>query len=743
MLDEADASNASPTHAARVPTPEIFEGHVDFFGCHAQARGWFFGGWISHPWPPGHRPQSGCACFANVVIPDFAHSVFYHREDVSGRGIGYVFFFRSDETSPGDFELLQIDAAARTHDVHPTPNALMLDEAALVEHLRPILAGGDEGSQSLAMLELLTGQRPPQTAAGFIDLYGHCLLAGGWMFCGWIGLPWPPGAPPAQAAVTFEDGDMIGEAFATLYPRPDLQGKGEGIVLFVRGNAPPLGRLASVGFAAGQVRACLHAAPATARLRESELVARLRPLLGAAAPVPQRDALLGLLARRPYGGEDTLAALDAPVWLEIDEAILCGGDGLLLMGWRLARPGDIAAMRVRSGPLAVPLDLRQAVRVRRPDVLEQFAGAGFTDPSCGFIAFLPQAVAQGERLYIEVETTRHEVGYRTVPPLKLDGIAAMQRVLGAVDCRFDEVQEAFDRVVGPAVDALNRSRLAHRPAATVTNYGDPPRAPRYSVIVPLHGRLDFVEYQLAMFSAHPASGETEFIYVLDDPPKLREAQFLFASVYERFLTPFRAVLLDRNVGFGPANNIGLAHASGEFVIYLNSDVFPGTADWLERLARRLCADPTLGVVGPVLLFEDGSVQHRGMRFERLPEFGNWFFGMHEGKGLRHPGGPEVQRPLSITGACMMLPRALAERAGGFDERYAVGDFEDSDLCLRLRAMGYACGIVSDVQLFHLERKSQASSAVGWRMNLTVYNAWQHQRRWGDVIAAHQTAEAGA
>jgi GT2 family glycosyltransferase len=284
---------------------------------------------------------------------------------------------------------------------------------------------------------------------------------------------------------------------------------------------------------------------------------------------------------------------------------------------------------------------------------------------------------------------------------------------------------------------LNQSRLSRRPQVDVVEYGKIPTAPRFSIIVPLYGRLDFVEYQVALFSAHPGCSEVEFIYVLDDPPKLRDAQLLFASVYERFLIPFKVLLLDRNLGFAPANNIGLAQARGKFVAFLNSDVFPGTPDWLERLSHHLDADPSIGVIGPALLYEDGSVQHRGMFFSRLAEFGNWFFAMHRDKGMRLVSDGSLEAHLSITGACMLMTRALANEVGGFDETYVVGDFEDSDLCLRLQERGHRCVIDPKIQLFHLERKSQANPGVSWRLNLTVYNAWQHERRWGQIIAARQ------
>jgi GT2 family glycosyltransferase len=83
----------------------------------------------------------------------------------------------------------------------------------------------------------------------------------------------------------------------------------------------------------------------------------------------------------------------------------------------------------------------------------------------------------------------------------------------------------------------------------------------------------------------------------------------------------------------------------------------------------------------------------------------------------------------ITGACMVMRRSLALDLGGFDESFIIGDFEDADLCLKVRARGLSCAIASDVQLYHLERKSQAAPNQNWRMNLTLYNGWVHQRRW--------------
>jgi GT2 family glycosyltransferase len=315
----------------------------------------------------------------------------------------------------------------------------------------------------------------------------------------------------------------------------------------------------------------------------------------------------------------------------------------------------------------------------------------------------------------------------------MTGISAVKRLLGVLDIQYADVDSIYDNILGPAIRALNQRRLAMPPKVQTLQLGKAVVAPRHSVIVPLYGRIDFMEFQLALFAARGIGTAVQIIYVLDDPPKTRETQFLAASLYERFRVPFQLLCLSHNVGFAPANNIGVRAATGKYICFMNSDVFPTTGDWLDRLAAHLEWDPKLGVVGPVLLFEDDSVQHQGISFKDLPQFGNWSFPLHKRKGFRMPQTTGLSREVAITGACMMMRREHVLAYGGFDEAFVIGDFEDTDLCFRLRQIGLGAAVDFSVSMYHLERKSQASSASPWRTNLTVYNAWVHQRRWGEMI----------
>jgi GT2 family glycosyltransferase len=721
---------------AHDPVHAPFEGYVEVYGYHSLAAGWFFAGWMTDLPDIYVHLRTITAEFAGAALSGDIAAFCFPRDDLAGRGIGFLLFLPAKSRTAAAFQRLSLTLDGEALSVVPVVDVRDLPENKLVPQIDFLLDPCEASPERAAIEQLLTGAAD-SAGRGYVEYFGYHAGAGGWFLSGWVSHGWAQELPE-RLSIVFEEGDVRGELVCVLYARAELPAGAQGAVFFVRAPFAPLGPLVSLNMLAGGVRLLLQPLGGLQQLREAELTTRVKTNLAQAHPGLPREQLGNLLARRPFIGENSLDALSPHVFMHIDDAIRCGPDGLVLMGWLLSKPGYIQTIRLHCDAQVLSLRPEDVIKIDRPDVLAGYARYGFDDVACGFVAFLPVSVEPHARLYLEVETPRLEVGYLPVAHPARAGMEAIKHLMGAVDKRFDDMRDAFDHVLGRAMEALNRERLAIPPGVQPVAYGTPPPAPKFSVIVPLYGRLDFVEYQLALFSARPEAAEVEFIYVLDDPPKRREAQRLFTSIYERFLIPFRVILLDRNLGFAPACNIGLAHARGAYVAYLNSDVFPGTQDWLERLAARLEADPAIGVIGPLLLFEDGSVQHRGMYFERLAEFGGWFFCQHRGKGLRYAGSDDLQRFISITGACMVMRRALASQLGGFDESYAIGDFEDSDMCLKLQALGYECVVDPDVRLYHLERKSQLSAALNWRMNLTAFNAWQHDRRWSATIAQLQS-----
>lgn len=611
--------------------------------------------------------------------------------------------------------------------VQPSVVHHMLIDTATERPARPLA--------EVVALDVMQGAAGQDGGVGYIDYFGYLPSCQAWLLVGWSGADRLRRRNAGEAVtIYFEGGRARGRAMCAFFSRPDIAGQGEGVVLLVRSAQRATGRLLSVEIDGGDGPQHFYASETIQHLRDGELTARTRSILQDAWADEGRQGILNALNRGAYAGVDTVDAL-TDVFLALDEVIDCPPDGVVLIGWLLAKPGALEEVRLVCDNLSTPVDFATCIRVERRDVTEAVGAAhGITDAQCGFVAYLPHSVIDGETAYLEVATTGGQVGFLRLPPARLRGTEAMRRVLGCFTLRYEQLAGAYDRVIGPAIQSINAARLAQRPRVRSIGFGADDIVPRASVIVPLYGRIDFMEYQLALLSGTGAPPDVEYIFVLDDPGRTEQTVALAESAAERFGIPFRLLLLEHNVGYAPANNIGLAHARGEFVCFLNSDVFTEDPHWIERLIARLEADSSIGLIGPLLTFEDDTIQHDGMNYEMKRDFANWLFPFHDNKGWR-PSGVGVHRPIAITGACMVLRRSLAEQLGGFDEVYAIGDFEDSDLCLRARALGLDSAVDRDVRMYHLERKSQEGAGHSWRMNLTLYNAWVHQRRWGEALAA--------
>ena len=206
--------------------------------------------------------------------------------------------------------------------------------------------------------------------------------------------------------------------------------------------------------------------------------------------------------------------------------------------------------------------------------------------------------------------------------------------------------------------------------------------------------------------------------------------------------PSGSAKLSRNAGFPVANILGTGLAGGRLLLLLNSDVLPDRPGWLQQMVGFYDAQPDIGALGPKLLFEDDSIQHAGVYFEREADSGLWG-NLHYFKGLhRDFQAASVTRPVpALTGACLMIDRALYEEVGGLRHEYILqGGYEDSDLCLRLIDRGRRNWYLADAELYHLE--GQAHAPVS-RQTTVAHNTWLQTELWGPLIEQVMSEERGA
>lgn len=177
--------------------------------------------------------------------------------------------------------------------------------------------------------------------------------------------------------------------------------------------------------------------------------------------------------------------------------------------------------------------------------------------------------------------------------------------------------------------------------------------------------------------------------------------------------------LRANLGFGRANNVGLARTTGEYVLFLNPDTIVIT-EALAHCLKRLMADPGIGLISPKLVLADGTMDQACRRsiptlwdgFCRASGLATIFsrtafFSRYNLTHLRVEGTYEVG---AINGAFMLAPRrmlaALAPDGKVFDETFFMyGD--DLDLCIRVARAGWAIIYDGRVSITHLKGLSVA------------------------------------
>jgi GT2 family glycosyltransferase len=431
-------------------------------------------------------------------------------------------------------------------------------------------------------------------------------------------------------------------------------------------------------------------------------------------------------------------SLTAPHRLNVDLLLGIDERSVWALGWCRDEDGTLTDVDLVS-PEGVRVKLLPDLdRFRRPDVEEEYATAGTTPIGMhGFsgLLTLPYPTFLNEGWTLELRGTAADFD-APVRNLRRDPTEARNHIVQEASARRLGIEELRRNHARPAIERLHAYLRPSIGIDQVVQHGDPPASPDVSVIVPLYGRIDLVEHQIAHFWNDSDLCAAEVIFVLDSPELGRALVESTAALHELYGLPVKVVRLSRNGGYSIANNIGASVARGRLLLLLNSDVIPDHQGWLGAMKEFYDSTPGIGALGPKLLFEDDSLQHAGMYFQFDHRTDVWE-NQHYFKGFsRTLPEARVSRPVpAVTAACMMIERDLYESVGGLHEGYVQGGYEDSDLCLRVIEAGRQNWYLADVELYHLEAQSLPIHA----RHTTVYNAWLQTHLWHEHIAAVMAA----
>lgn len=441
---------------------------------------------------------------------------------------------------------------------------------------------------------------------------------------------------------------------------------------------------------------------------------------------------------------------EQPFGLNIDAAYAIGREGFFLCGWMHDPLGMLKEMVLLS-------DLGFSARLEdkliffpREDVEEMYRDASFP----------PDNAAQGFVAYIECPAT-HRKKYLAWPQSFAFRVTAylhggLSYTVAPEPClpspftlREKLLGKTMETLLGdsvPAIDALGKAARTVQEAcvsqADVRQYyqfGQAVRKPTFSVIIPLYSNFDYIAAQVAHFAGDASMAGVEIIYVLDAPAEETRIKEQLRTLSLLYRLPLKLLVLTHNGGYAVASNLGAKVARGDYLLLMNSDILPTENGWLQAMFDAYNDAENPGALAPLLLYEDDGIQHAGMYFSLNPE-GEHYENLHYFKGYprTHAEAKKSRRVPAVSAACLLIRRTVFEKAGRFTTDYVIGDFEDSDLCLKLSKLGYAHYYLADVALYHFERQSFSKAAAADSVRYRI-NAREHHRRWksyiGDIMEA--------
>lgn len=245
--------------------------------------------------------------------------------------------------------------------------------------------------------------------------------------------------------------------------------------------------------------------------------------------------------------------------------------------------------------------------------------------------------------------------------------------------------------------------------------------PLVSVIIPVHGKLEYTLMCLRSIVRNRPRSSFEVIVVDDRSPDNT------ASELQRLLG-LRLVINEVNLGFVRSCNRGAAAAHGRYVYFLNNDteVKPG---WLDNLVETYAEFPDAGLIGSKLVFPDGSLQEAGGIVWKDASAWNYGRGQDPSRSVFN----YARETDYCSGASILIEKKLFEELGRFDERFVPAYCEDTSLAFAVRAAGKQVIYQPKSEIVHYEGISHGTSTASGIKAYQVVNQKKFYELWRDVL----------
>lgn len=255
--------------------------------------------------------------------------------------------------------------------------------------------------------------------------------------------------------------------------------------------------------------------------------------------------------------------------------------------------------------------------------------------------------------------------------------------------------------------------------------------PKISIIIPNKDHREDLERCISSIKERSTYENYEII-VVENNSVTPEIEEYYKEIESEKI---KIVRYEGDFNYSAINNLGVKHATGEYLLLLNNDTQVISVNWMEELLMYAQRED-VGAVGAKLYYPDKTIQHAGVVIG---------LGAHRTAGHTHYGKSYenlgymgrlcyTQNVTAVTGACLMVNKTLYEAVGGLDENFAVS-LNDVDLCLKLRKMGLLNVFTPFAELFHYESVSRGLDNNGEKAERYNRESEAFRQKWAEELAA--------
>lgn len=231
----------------------------------------------------------------------------------------------------------------------------------------------------------------------------------------------------------------------------------------------------------------------------------------------------------------------------------------------------------------------------------------------------------------------------------------------------------------------------------------PDNEPLVSLVIPTRDGADLVKMSVESILERSTYQNYE-ILIVDNQSSKPETFALFDALTARDAR-VKVLTYNKPFNFSAINNFAIAQARGEIVGLVNNDIEVITPDWLEQMVS-LVVREDVGCVGAMLYYPDDRIQHAGVVIGIGGVAGHSHKYFERGAQGYFARLKLVHDVSAVTGACLLVRKAVYDAVGGLNEEKLTIAFNDVDFCLKVREAGYRNLFTPRAELYHHESVSR-------------------------------------